>query len=183
MAWDDSATSKVARQTLVDRLLASYTPSDHHGISLVDHAVVGNVLYTVLEHPHGHTFIRQHLMQAPRQGDPSRWEYHIRDEGTPDIPLQCPPALLAQSTAPGEIAAQWREATRAAREDVAARKRKIKKLRKGERLAALDASEVIFVRAFTASLFIGRAPDDTEEEEYEYHWEDIDLLASPLPDE
>ncbi|WP_405279988.1 hypothetical protein [Cobetia sp. Ld8] len=175
MAWDDSGTPKVARQTLVDRLLAGYTPSDSHGISLVDHAVVGNVLYTVLEHPHGHTFIRQHLMQAPRNGDPSRWEYHIRDEGTPDIPLQCPEELLEQSTAPGEIAAQWRADTRAARDAAAARKRKIKKLKKGELLTALDGSQVIFVRAFTASLFIGRAPEDGEDDEYEYHWQDIAL--------
>ncbi|WP_024953151.1 hypothetical protein [Cobetia crustatorum] len=183
MAWDDSATPKVARQVLVDRLLAGYLPSDSHGISLVDHTVVGNVLYTVLEHPHGYTFIRQHLMQAPQHGDPTRWDYHIRDEGTADIPIQCPEKLLAQSTAPGELAAQWRADTRAARDDQAARKRKIKKLKRSERLAAIDGSEVIFLRAFTASVFIGRAPDDAEDDEYEYLWEDIDLQASPLPED
>ncbi|WP_158773731.1 hypothetical protein [Cobetia sp. L2A1] len=183
MAWDDSATPKVARQVLVDRLLAGYIPSDSHGISLIDHAVVGNVLYTVLEHPHGYTFIRQHLMQAPRNGDPARWEYQVRDEGTPDIPTHCPEALLIQSTAPGDLAVQWRAETREARNDQAARKRKIKKLKRDEHLAALDGSEVVFLRAFTASVFIGRAPEDDEDDEYEYLWEDIDLQASPLPED
>ncbi|QEA38628.1 hypothetical protein FGL86_05735 [Pistricoccus aurantiacus] len=176
-----------SRDQLVEWLLREQNNPGH--CEIIDHSRRGNVLYTVFRHlPKQYRFIVVFLLEGPtpasrRAGDCS-WGYRDMDESMGPFVYDCPERLLRQSDLQDDQAVEWREHCRRQRRERAARRKLASECRAGDRLqlkAGCDrdgqpTATVVFVRAHTATFFIGK---DTDGKPWRYRWSSV-VIDTPL---
>lgn len=107
MGWSFSFDRSQSKANFVDELNRNFSP----GYVLLQHRVVGNHLWQLVQHPEGYKFIRLALMARGR--GPHGWGYKGIDETWGPTAVDCPLPLLDAADPPvGENAAEWRERVR-----------------------------------------------------------------------
>lgn len=184
MGWT-TPHSTDSRDQLVEWLLREQNNPGH--CEIIDHSRRGSVLYTVFRHiPKRYRFIVVFLLEGPtpaarRAGDRS-WGYRDMDESMGPFVYDCPERLLRQSDLQDDRAVEWRESCRRQRWEHAARRKLASECRAGDCLqleAGCDhdgqlTTTVIFVRAHTATFFIGK---DTDGKLWRYRWDRVVFTA------
>lgn len=174
-----------SRDQLVEWILSEQNNPGH--CEIIDHSRRGNVLYTVFWHiPKQCRFIVVFLLEGPtpaarRAGDFS-WGYRDMDESTGPYVYDCPERLLSQSDLQDDQAVEWRERCRRQRRERVMQRKLASECRAGEHLQlkagfghdGKRAMTVIFVRAHTATFFIGK---DADGKLWRYRWDRVVVTA------
>ncbi|MAM55833.1 MAG: hypothetical protein CMN25_00655 [Salinicola sp.] len=180
MGWTVPYTT-TSRDELVRHIFDEHNEPGR--FEIIDHSLRGNVLYLLYFKPEqNYRFITVYLLSGPspcsrREGDRG-WGYKDMDESMHPYYYDCPERLLKQSDVQSEFAVAWREACRQHRLKIKRQKTLASEMPAGtviQMAAGWDANgqrttPVTFVRAHTATFFIGK---DGDGKLWRYRWSNV----------